>query len=102
MPQLNETLVAIPPEVQNVDELRQFLVKLIVALDVLIGYRGGAGVDQLVSIEDLTEAIDGLQVDIKPLDRYEQTIDPTFSQAQIQDLSDAVTRVTDKVNEIVS
>lgn len=102
MPINNETLIAIPPEIADLDELKQWLTRLIVALDILIGYRQSSEPEaQLISLGQLQTILDGLQRDINPIETYEQTIDLTYSQSQIQALSDAVTRVTNKVNEIV-
>ena len=101
MPTNNETIIAIPLGVTTPDELRKFLVKLVVALDVLVGFRGGE--TPLVTKDFLEDALAVEPVEpIEPLPAYEQVISATYVQAEMQAMSDAVTALTNKVNEIVS
>lgn len=102
MPANNETIIAIPLGVTNPQELRTFLIKLVVALDVLVGLRGGE--TPLVTKEFLEEELAKLVVPTVTIDKlpaYEQTVSATYVEAEVQAISDAVTLLTDKVNEIV-
>ena len=96
MPTNNQTLIAIPLDVTNDEELRIFLSKLVIALDLIIGFRGDES--PFVTKVSLAEQ---LESDVIPIDVYEQTISPTYVQAEMQAMSDAVTALTDKVNEII-
>ena len=95
MPTNNETIIAIPLGVTNPEELRIFLVTLVVSLDILVGFRGGD--TPLVTKDFLEEEIAKLT---RPqLKDYKQTISATYDQAEMQTLSDAVTALTDAWNE---
>ncbi len=100
MPANNETIIAIPLGVTNPKELRIFLVTLIVSLDILVGFRGGE--TPLVTKTFLEEELAKLVVDIESLPLYEQTISVAYDQTEMQTMSDAVTALTNKVNEIVA
>jgi len=100
MPTNNQTIIAIPLGVTNPEELRIFLVKLVVALDVLVGLRGGE--TPLVTKTFLESEFERLTVTIEPMPVYEQTISAAYVQAEMQAMSDAVTLLTNKVNEIVT
>jgi len=97
MPTNNETIIAVPLGVTNPEELRTFLVKLIVSLDILVGLRGGE--TPLVTKTYLEEQ---LATAVEVLPTYEQTISTPFDQAEMQTMSDAVTALTDKVNEMIN
>jgi len=99
MPINNETLVALPLNISNEAELRIFLVKLMVALDSILGLRGDD--TPLVTKEFLAaELAKPVELPAK-LEVYSQTMAATYDVIQMQTLSDAVTRVTDKVNELL-
>ena len=50
---INETIVAVPITVEERGQLRQFLVRLVEKLDIILGYRGN---DPYVSISQLQSA----------------------------------------------
>ena len=49
----NETIIAVPITIEERGQLRQFLVRLVEKLDIVLGYRGN---DPYVSISDLQSA----------------------------------------------
>ena len=53
----NQTLIAVPADVTNEAELRQFLVRLVIELDKVIGYRGS----DTDSLESLAERVKVLE-----------------------------------------
>jgi hypothetical protein len=94
----NETLIAIPLDVNEPQELRKFLVKLIVALDVLLGLRGAD--TGAVTIQGLIDEAFDFNVDLLPA--FTQLVGATYDQAEVQAISDAVTASTDKLNELIA
>ena len=100
MPTNNETIIAIPLGVTNPAELRTFLVKLIVSLDVLVGLRGGE--TPLVTKDFLEEELAKLVIPtviVEPLPAYEQTVSVGYVQAEMQAMSDQVTLLTNRAND---
>ena len=124
----NQTLIAVPTNLDNGRELRLFLTRLVEKLDVILGYRGSETFTsnpqfaqdlhqfsaQTNTIANrLTQTETTLAEAIQALDEIQtaQTIDTlvltlisasaTYDQANIQAIADAVKETGDKVDAII-
>ena len=127
----NETLMAVPLNVEEAGETRKFLVKLIEKVDVILGYRGSdpyvsssgltsitqSGLTTLensigqsldAAIEFLTEAreeaINALKSDtfIDDADDSTQTISSPPTQAEVQSIQDQVVEIAEQLNKLLA
>jgi len=53
----SQTIIAIPSDISDIAQLRQFLVRLVIELDIVIGYRGSNS-DSLQSLADRVTALE--------------------------------------------
>ena len=70
----NETLVAVPLNVEQAGQTRQFLIRLVEKLDIVLGYRGD---EPYVTISDLQSVSSAASDELTAL---EQTILTTISE----------------------
>ncbi len=91
----NESIIAVPISVEEAGQTRQFLVRLVEKLDIILGYRGG---DPYVSNSQLQSTEDGLTV-------LEQTILDVMTEL-FSDSSEVVTQLlinaTENTNEAIN
>jgi len=78
---MNESLVAIPPDVAEPEVLRRFLLRLVEELDSVLGFRGN---DSLVRQSDLSQTSEGLD----------------SARVTLSSLSEELTTLSDLVREI--
>jgi len=78
---MNESLVAIPPDVAEPEVLRRFLLRLVEELDSVLGFRGN---DSLVRQSDLSQTSEGLD----------------SARVTLSSLSEDLTTLSDLVREI--
>ena len=107
----NESLIAVPLDISNDKELRQFLVQLVLKLDELFGYRGDNPATTINSLSGVSETITTYvdesvsalksEVPINQLEIPEITVaGPTVLETQ--EIADDHLATVHKVNELLS
>jgi len=125
----NQTLVAIPPKIDNPKDLRTFLIRLVERLDVVLGFRGNEGYSTIEQSANLAgqikEVRDNLATAVKDLDSRVtsntdaiDTLTPgtevaslsltavapsaSYTQSEAEEVANQVKAVADKVDEILT
>lgn len=126
----NETVIAVPITVEQKGQTRQFLVRLVEKLDIVLGYRGGdpyATTSNLTQLEQIvlsvierlfeldtsladsllsstTNAIEELQSDevIADADITTQTISDPPTQAEVSNLASQVASNATTYNDLLN
>jgi hypothetical protein len=88
----NETIVAVPTNVEQQGELRKFLVRLVEKLDIVFGYRGN---DPYVSISQLQDAS---AANATSLTKLEETVLGIIQQL-LSENSEVVTQLVEALSE---
>lgn len=81
----NQTLVSLPPKIDNFDQLKLFLAQLIEKLDIVLGYRGS---DKYASVADLAALnLNELQQQVTDAIAAIETLDGQVVELQAADVA---------------
>jgi hypothetical protein len=89
----NETIIAVPTTVEAPGQTRQFLVRLVEKLDIVLGYRGN---DPYVSAADLQSATDA------NLTALEKTVLSIVTQVITENIDTISDEIVDSINALKS
>jgi hypothetical protein len=90
---INETIIAVPTTVEAPGQTRQFLVRLVEKLDIVLGYRGN---DPYVSAADLQSATDA------NLTALEKTVLSIVTQVITENIDTISDEIVDSINALKS
>lgn len=94
----NESIIAVPINVEQPNQTRQFLVRLVEKLDIVLGYRGG---DPYVSLSQLSSTASSTNENLTQLEKTVLSVITALLSENSEVLTDLITGVITGTEEAI-